>query len=147
MSSSEEWKPMVGHTDYLVSNFGNVKKAGSDTLLSKQINSDGYEYVQLRIRVSREVAKAFIPNPENKPFIDHINRVRSDNRAENLRWATMSENNLNRDFSGRNNNQLKQPNISLHRGRFQFRKMKEGVLHRKDFNTLEEAIAYRESYS
>ena len=43
-------------------------------------------------RVHRLVAECYIPNTENKPFIDHINRNKGDNRVENLRWATNSEN-------------------------------------------------------
>lgn len=39
----------------------------------------------------RLVAECFIPNPEGKPTVDHINRIREDNRVENLRWATASE--------------------------------------------------------
>ena len=42
--------------------------------------------------LSRVVAKAFIPNPDNKPEVDHINRVKTDNRVENLRWVTRKEN-------------------------------------------------------
>lgn len=42
-------------------------------------------------RVHRLIAETFIPNPDNKPTVDHINRIRDDNRVENLRWATMSE--------------------------------------------------------
>ena len=44
------------------------------------------------IGVHRLVAKAFIPNTENKSEVDHINTIRSDNRAENLRWVTPFEN-------------------------------------------------------
>ena len=47
---------------------------------------------RVHVKTHRLVAKAFIPNPDNKPFIDHINRNRQDNRVENLRWVTKSEN-------------------------------------------------------
>lgn len=45
--------------------------------------------------VHRLVAVAFVRNPENKPTVDHINRIRDDNRATNLRWATQREQVLN----------------------------------------------------
>ena len=44
--------------------------------------------------IHRLLATAFIPNPENKPCVDHINGIRDDNRLENLRWVTYSENML-----------------------------------------------------
>lgn len=57
-------------------------------------------YCQVRIngslyKVHRLIAETFIPNPENKHEIDHINRNPQDNRVENLRWATRTENNRN----------------------------------------------------
>ena len=50
------------------------------------------------VAVHRFIAETFIPNPENKKFVDHINRIRDDNRVENLRWTTRKENNDNRCF-------------------------------------------------
>ena len=62
-------------------------------------NTDGYMQVHLckngktkTFLVHRLLATAFIPNPENKPCIDHLNGIRDDNRLENLRWVTHKEN-------------------------------------------------------
>ena len=61
-------------------------------------NSKGYMTVGIgykMLKVHRLVAEAFIPNPNNKPQVDHITRDKTDNRVENLRWATPSENSRN----------------------------------------------------
>ena len=63
------------------------------------LDTDGYFmlcYKGRPYKVHRLVAQCFVPNPDNKYSVDHINRNRSDNRASNLRWATASEQNLNR---------------------------------------------------
>ena len=62
-------------------------------------NGEGYMIVQIngkQYHVHRLVAETFLPNPENKPFVDHISRDRADNRAFfNLRWATEADNQRN----------------------------------------------------
>lgn len=64
-------------------------------LLNGTMNKQGYIVYCIfgkRYRRGRIVAEAFIPNPDNKPFIDHINTIRTDDRIENLRWVTQKEN-------------------------------------------------------
>lgn len=94
----EVWQPVKGFEKYYVSNTGKVK--GSSGSILKPGLRQGYKVVYLSINhkkhktigIHRLVANAFIPNPENKPEIDHINRDRTDNRVENLRWVTHEEN-------------------------------------------------------
>lgn len=76
---------------YEISNFGNVKKNGKIKDFS---NTVGY-YKICGALLHRIVAELFIPNPENKPYIDHIDTNKHNNRIDNLRWVTQSENNHN----------------------------------------------------
>ena len=73
---------------YEVSNLGRVRVNGE--IVEPYIHS---RYLQIgSFQIHRAVAELFVPNPENKPFVDHINTDRYDNRAENLRWVTTKEN-------------------------------------------------------
>ena len=73
---------------YEVSNLGRVKCNGEiiEPYMNGNYLSNGSFFIH------RAVAELFIPNPENKPYVDHINTNPLDNRAENLRWVTHKEN-------------------------------------------------------
>lgn len=115
---------------YEVSNLGRVRsvkrqvKQGNhivsvrEKIKKQNIDAHGYPYVTLckdkksiPAKIHTLVAEAFIPNPENKPYVDHINTDRSDYRIENLRWVTPAENANNPITKARTEKMSRSPEI------------------------------------
>lgn len=111
----EEWREIEGYTgDFSVSNLGRVRsninlmvRNGRHLFVGKILNpskiAENARYLRIGLtdyrsgvrkswNVHRLVAEAFIPNPENKPAVNHINGNRNDNTVHNLEWVTYSEN-------------------------------------------------------
>jgi len=96
--------------------------------------------------IHRLIAIAYIPNPDNKPFIDHINRIRTDNRIENLRWVTQYENGQNLSLFKTNTTGEKNIIYCNTHKRFMVKIERYKLIHKRTFKTLQEAIDYRDNY-
>lgn len=86
---------------YKVTEDGDIYSVRGERFLKKSLKPNGYEYIELNVkkevsykRVHRLVAEAWVSNPDNKPFVNHIDGNKSNNCASNLDWVTGTENNL-----------------------------------------------------
>ena len=105
---TEVWRPVPVPEIadlYEVSDLGGVRNTGSGRTMKGKIDKDGYHTVQIRVRgmdyrkdfrVHRLVAGAFVPLVEGMDQVDHIDRNKTNNSVDNLRWCDAQINNCNR---------------------------------------------------
>lgn len=98
----EEWREVMGTKGFIeVSSEGRIRSLlkGTPRILKTQVDNKGYhrirvtiERIKLSYKVHREVAKAFIDNPQNLPQVNHIDGNKENNSVSNLEWVTNQEN-------------------------------------------------------
>lgn len=87
----------INNSHYHINELGQVLNTKKGTVIKPKLTNKGYHSVTLKkhggfLSIHRLVAKAWIPNPDNKPQVNHINGIKTDNRLENLEWVTQAEN-------------------------------------------------------
>ena len=150
----EEWK-QINESNYEVSTMGNVRNRNTGDMLKPKVVPKKKDYVcysitiadttggkQKHHKIHQLVARAFIPNPENKKEIYHIDRNTANNEVSNLRWSSRSEQCFN--SRTRSDNLIGERNIHYIKGRDCFH-VKGIRLPFRSFKTLEEAVIYRDS--
>ena len=145
--------PVPGYEKYRVFQDGRIWSHARLPGKFLKLNSnqrEGYISVTLvrdgkakKTRVHRLVAMAYIENPDNKPQVDHINQVKSDNRISNLRWVTRSENGQNTGKRVNNTSGHKCISYEKRDDIWRFHKMINRKTYNKYFRTKIDALCYK----
>ena len=151
----EEWRKIDGFP-YEISNFGNVASLNYNHTGKRQLLKPAYrgEYAFVVLQdgtyrtpqlIHRLVAFAFVENldPENYTIVDHIDRNKQNNRADNLRWTNHSGNAFNQPFKG---NKIGHQYIRVHNKCQSYRVYIRARGYDKTFKTLSEAIIARDNF-
>jgi len=144
---------VIGYPEYLIYEDGRIWSKLKKQDIKQYNDQDGYKLVGLRKKanewdmkkVHRLLGQHFIPNPHNYQQIDHMNQITHDNRLSNLRWVSLSVQNINRRS---NNNHRNIHFIKTDIGtsyRFSLKRNKK-VLINKTFRNLNECIWFKFVY-
>ena len=144
----EIWIKINDYENYSISNYGNIRNDKTGNILKGKISMYGYIEIHLDknkirkyYRLHRLIAIHFIPNPNNKSEIDHIDGNKNNNHISNLRWSTRSENSRNRGICKLNTSSIKGVSFDKRCNKWRVA-ICQTYLGR--FNTLEEAQEIRQ---
>lgn len=104
-NKENEWSQIKG-LNYEASIGGEIRNIKTKRIIKQRVSTDGYYIVDIQVnkksktfKTHRLIAEIFLPIDLGRNEVDHINRIKTDNRLENLRWVTRNENMNNVDWS------------------------------------------------
>ena len=130
------------HSRYLISDCGVIFDDLKEEIMNQSTNNCGYKVVNVydddgvrkTFQVGNLVALTYLPNPNQYPHCDHIDRNRTNNKVSNLRWASVSQNAYNRSITSRNVLGVK--NISFTNDRYFYTKSQNYQQYKKSSKKL-----------
>jgi hypothetical protein len=145
-----------GYEDYTIDREGKLWSKKTNIFMKPYVNKDGYLYVRLSkngkqktFGIHRLLGLAYIPNPENKPTVDHIDINTSNNSLSNLRWATRKEQQENKKAYGEIPHKLISYSYDKRNGHKYYRIAKKGYFHKflnVEKYTLKDVVDLRRSF-
>ena len=144
---------IINYPQYLIYPDGKVWSKRKNKYLKPATHHKGYLYVVLYNDINKKIKKIhrlvainYIPNPNNYPQVDHINRNKIDNRIENLRWVTPSMNLLNIGLTNANTSGHKYIIFRRTRNKWKFEMKNKYIVKTKLCNSKIEALCIKFYY-
>jgi len=140
--------------NYLIYEDGRIWSKNIRPCFLKGSSSNRYKEVKLYredgsykiFKLHRLLALHYIPNPNNYPQVDHIDRDKSNNHISNLRWVDASMNQQNTGIPRNNTSGIKNISYDKSQNRYIYKKTIRGTRNIKYFKSLEEATAYKSAF-
>jgi len=150
LQNQENWASINNYLNYQISTHGRVRNANSGKIMKSYTRDDGYQTIPLcengirkNHRIHRLVAEAFIPNPNNYPCIDHIDRSRVNNNYNNLRWVTNAMNSKNRSKQSNNSSGITGVSFDNKSNKWRAEIRVNGMHITKRFYMYQNAVSFR----